>query len=260
MVGIVGTRSLGLWVGISLAFHAIAMTTWHMPVTEAISDVATPSFVVTFTPLPVGPIGKLAPVAKHEVTTPNEATSTVPPERQAQSAAAAATTESRGVPISVKSSASGTTGAPTEQLMELQNALDQFDRDQAEVSAELAALTAGRTLVSQPTPTADQVRARLVADLDKFFRYPAIARNHAWEGQVVLAVTVETDGRLSGIHIIRSSGNAVLDRHAVESLGRVQNLQIASGWKLPAALPLEIPVKYILTNIERVGGALAGSS
>lgn len=248
-----GTRSLGLWVGISLAFHAIAMTTWRMPVAESISDVATPSFMVTFTPLPVGPIGKLEPVSKHEVTTANEANSTLAPEKQAQSAATA-TTESRGVPISVKSSTSGTTGAPSEQLMELQNALDQFDRDQAEVSAELAALTNGRTVVSASTPNADQVRARLVADLEKFFLYPSIARDHAWEGQVLLAVTVETDGRLSGIRIIRSSGHAVLDRHAVESLGKVQKLQIANGWKLPAALPLEIPVKYVLTNIRRVGG------
>jgi|GEM_PF-4707851 len=248
MVGIVGTRSLGLWVGISLAFHAIAMTTWRMPVTETISDVATPSFVVTFTSLPVGPIGKLAPVANHEVTTPNEANSTIPPENLAQSAATA-TTESRGVPISVKSSTSGITGAPSEQLMELQNALDEFDREQAEVSAELAALTNGRTIVSPSTPNADQVRARLVADLAKFFLYPPIARTHAWQGQVVLALVVETDGNLSGIRIARSSGNAVLDRLALESLLRVQKLQIASGWKLPASLPLELPVTYDLTNI-----------
>ena len=250
MVGIVGTRSLGLWVGISLAFHAIAMTTWRMPVTESISDVATPSFIVTFTPLPVGPIGTLAPVAKHETTTPSEASATVPPEKLAQSVPAAAATESRGVPVSVKSSASATTGAPSEPLMELQNALDEFDRDQAEVSAELAALTNGRTVISPSTPNADQVRTRLTADLQKFFdHYPAIAQTHGWQGQVVLAVTVETDGRLTGIHILRSSGNAVLDRHALESLEKVQKLQITSGWKLPASLPLELPVTYVLANL-----------
>lgn len=249
----VGTRSFSLWVIVSLAFHAFAMTTWVRPVQEPVSDVAKPSFVVTFASLPVGPVGKLAPVAKHDSLAPDELNPT-PSSQPMRQPAGAATRGLRGEdPTAVLTSASGGSSAPTDvadKSRELEAALAEFDRDQAELNQALSALANGQTMVASTTPNANQVRTRLVADLNRFINpYPSVAKGHAWEGQVVLGVTVETDGRLSDIRILRSSGNSVLDRHAVDSLRKVQQFHVASGWRLPASLPLELPVTYDLTNI-----------
>src|SRR3569623_1826873 len=43
------------------------------------------------------------------------------------------------------------------------------------------------------------------------FVYPALARREGWQGEGKVGVRVNADGRLSDIHLVASSGHAVLD-------------------------------------------------
>jgi len=250
-VGIVGTRFFGLWIVVSMVLHTLVMATWNAPLREPVSDAAKASFVVTFASLPVGPVGKIAPVANHDVAQPTEPAEDFAEKQSMSTPGTAETTDESRTMIRTSSGGRSTVASETNaQNRELEAALAEYDRDQAELDRELAANANGLTMVKTTMPNADQVRTRLVADLDKAFQpYPLLARQHGWQGLVVLALTVEKDGRITNIRITRSSGNSVLDGHAVESLRKVQQLQLAKGWRLPDSLPLELPVKYVLPNI-----------
>ncbi|MFL6621700.1 MAG: TonB family protein [Sulfurifustis sp.] len=93
-----------------------------------------------------------------------------------------------------------------------------------------------------------EVQALLLADLRRYFEYPLIARRRGWEGIVRLSVTVQPDGGLAAIRIVRSSGYDVLDRSAVAALQRVG--QFAQAGERLHGRPLELPlsVVYRLTN------------
>jgi protein TonB len=49
-------------------------------------------------------------------------------------------------------------------------------------------------------------------------RYPEFARRKGWEGRVVVRVTVEPSGRVSGVRIRTGSGFGVLDQAALQSV------------------------------------------
>ncbi len=88
--------------------------------------------------------------------------------------------------------------------------------------------------------------AELRAAFDARFVYPPLARHHGWQGQVRVGLTVEPDGHLSELRILSSSGYAILDRDALQTLARIG--------ALPQALPrldgqsyrLQLPVVYRL--------------
>lgn len=91
-----------------------------------------------------------------------------------------------------------------------------------------------------------QIRARLNTDLARYFDYPYVARLRNWEGSVLLAFHIETDGRLENIRIARSSGFAVLDDSALNSLRQVERLAEAAAWLRGRELAMQIPVIYRL--------------
>lgn len=93
-----------------------------------------------------------------------------------------------------------------------------------------------------------EVQTLLLADLRRYFEYPLIARRRGWEGVVRLSVTVQPDGELAAIRIVRSSGYDVLDRSAVAALQRIG--QFAQAGERLHGRPLELPLSivYRLTN------------
>ena len=96
-------------------------------------------------------------------------------------------------------------------------------------------------------PAAAQLQALLTARLARFFEYPRLARQRGWQGQVVLRVHITGDGRLQDIRVGETSGFAVLDRSATQSLTRVGNVREATT-ALPAhGMDIELPVVYRLT-------------
>jgi protein TonB len=145
--------------------------------------------------------------------------------------------EGRPPPHVVQSSASATqelpvpdpTAGPTPTVADAAPASDQ---------AALAAVTARSRLARQ----------HLAAQLAHYFTYPALARRQGWEGQVLLALTIEPDGHLDNLQVASSSGHAVLDAAALHALSRVGRLVAAGDWLAGTTLDLRLPVIYRLTE------------
>lgn len=90
------------------------------------------------------------------------------------------------------------------------------------------------------------LRSRLLANLANYFYYPALARRNGWEGTVLLGLRVEPDGQLDKIRLERSSGYAVLDNSALNSLKRIGNLVEARAWLEGHSVDMQLPVIYRL--------------
>lgn len=91
-----------------------------------------------------------------------------------------------------------------------------------------------------------QIRARLNTDLARYFDYPYVARLRGWEGRVMLVFNIETSGRLENIRVAQSSGFAILDDSALNSLRQVERLTEATTWLRGGKLAMQIPIVYRL--------------
>jgi TonB family protein len=76
----------------------------------------------------------------------------------------------------------------------------------------------------------DQYRIQLLDAARRYKRYPAFAREHNWQGEVLVALTLGAGGRAS-VALKASSGYDALDRQALEMLA-----QAARSVPLPPAL------------------------
>jgi protein TonB len=119
--------------------------------------------------------------------------------------------------------------------------------------AAIPAVAATReSLQTAPEDGADRVatraylRSRLLANLENYFHYPSAARRNGWEGTVLLGLRVEPDGQLDGVRLERSSGYAVLDDSALNSLKRVGKLAEARAWLEGRSVDMQLPVIYRL--------------
>jgi protein TonB len=113
-----------------------------------------------------------------------------------------------------------------------------------------AARAAPAAVAAAETGNDDEIRARIEArlrlDLARHFDYPWIARLRGWEGDMLLGVIVQAGGRLDAVRVLRSSGFAVLDRSAVDSLRRVGRIPEAVAWLHGRDLEMRLPVSYRL--------------
>ena len=72
-------------------------------------------------------------------------------------------------------------------------------------------------------------------------RYPEEAQNRGLEGRVMISFIIMTDGTVKDIKVVASSGFAILDKNAVET---VKNS--APFPKPPGNAELRIPINYVL--------------
>jgi protein TonB len=88
-----------------------------------------------------------------------------------------------------------------------------------------AIAAAGPAAETPPPPAAEaladpgslaQYRLLLISAASKYKRYPRIAMDNNWEGDVVVRMAVGANGRLAALTIQSSSGHAVLDQQALE--------------------------------------------
>lgn len=94
--------------------------------------------------------------------------------------------------------------------------------------------------------TRARVQAQLLADLQRHFEYPLLARQRGWQGTVWLSFVVAPDGALDRIQVARGSGYQALDHSAVTALRRVGQLTEARAWLDGRALEMQLPVVYRL--------------
>jgi TonB family protein len=79
--------------------------------------------------------------------------------------------------------------------------------------------------------------------------YPSIARMRGYEGMVLLAAEIFTDGGVRSLKVKKSSGYEVLDRSAVKA---VKTWKFEPGTRLgkPVSMWVDVPVKFILKDTE----------
>jgi protein TonB len=88
--------------------------------------------------------------------------------------------------------------------------------------------------------------AELRSALAARFVYPPLARLHGWQGRVQLGLTIEADGHLSELRVLSSSGYAILDRDAIQTLARIGALPQSRLRLEGRSQRLELPVIYRL--------------
>lgn len=67
-----------------------------------------------------------------------------------------------------------------------------------------------------PASLIAQYRAALLAEARRHKRYPLVALDNGWEGEVLVRMAIAADGSIAGLDVKSSSGHAALDRQAVE--------------------------------------------
>jgi protein TonB len=94
-------------------------------------------------------------------------------------------------------------------------------------------------------------QARLEQSLQRallsHFTYPRRARKHGWQGSLKLGLRIESNGELTNIRVIESSGYNVLDRAALES---ARKIRILESHHVAESEPREmvIPVEFRLVD------------
>jgi protein TonB len=91
-----------------------------------------------------------------------------------------------------------------------------------------------------------RVRDELLQALLPHFDYPPLARRRGWQGRVRIGLLVKADGDLSGVHLIESSGYALLDKAAIKNVSQLRNVPAAGRWLNGRNLDVILPVTYRL--------------
>jgi len=81
--------------------------------------------------------------------------------------------------------------------------------------------------------------------------YPLAARRQGAEGRVVLRVQVLEDGRCTEVHIVRSSGHALLDASALTTVRRWRFVPATRAGK-PVSSWVEVPIHFQLQREARL--------
>lgn len=92
----------------------------------------------------------------------------------------------------------------------------------------------------------NQILGQLQTSLSRYLVYPPLARQRGWEGTVLLGLRVEPDGHIESIRVTNSSGYAVLDNSALNSLVQVSQLAEAVVWLNGKGMDMQLPVIYRL--------------
>ena len=90
----------------------------------------------------------------------------------------------------------------------------------ASASAEAKSAPTGAAGKAKPRVSSASWKAKVVSWLRRHQRYPAGAKSQRQEGNVQVAFTIDAGGRVKSARISRSSGNAELDRAALDMVRR----------------------------------------
>lgn len=62
----------------------------------------------------------------------------------------------------------------------------------------------------------------LKAELNKYFYYPKSAIRRNWQGDLIISFSINHDGKISNIKILKSSGYDILDMAAINSVAKIE--------------------------------------
>lgn len=93
-----------------------------------------------------------------------------------------------------------------------------------------------------------RIKSSLNKSFQRYFNYPRLAQRKGWQGTVKLGVRIESNGQLSQIRLLSTSGFAVLDKAALNSLHQISTLKDVDGWLNGLHLDTVLPVQYKLVD------------
>lgn len=110
-------------------------------------------------------------------------------------------------------------------------------------ASEPAIPSAGLKATPDPVPSSAKMtfRSELLRHIARFQRYPRAAERQHLQGTVRTGFSMDRDGRVIAVWIRTSSGQAVLDQAAIDTIRRAQPLP-----RIPAALPDSLKVDIAL--------------
>lgn len=85
----------------------------------------------------------------------------------------------------------------------------------------------------------------LLSRINELKNYPHMARMNHWEGKVVLRAIIKEDGQIIMVDVQESSGRAILDNDAMETLRRASPLKLDQPLGKPQQALL-VPINYFL--------------
>ncbi|MBX3331323.1 MAG: TonB family protein [Nitrospira sp.] len=85
----------------------------------------------------------------------------------------------------------------------------------------------------------------LLGRIDELKNYPIMARTNRWEGKVILRAVIKDDGQVLMVHVQESSGRAILDNDAIETLKKASPLKLEQPLGKPQVAIL-MPISYSL--------------
>ena len=118
---------------------------------------------------------------------------------------------------------------------------------QATTAQPAQTASSSSSTIASRDETDRHLRACVMELITQQLTYPAIARRKGWQGVVKLELHIESDGLISALHIDETSGYAVLDRAAMESL-QLASVPDAAQWLHGASIDIVIPVEYRLID------------
>ena len=93
-----------------------------------------------------------------------------------------------------------------------------------------------------------RINAHLNQAFDQYFSYPRLAQRNGWQGMVKLGLRIESNGQLSHIRLLSTSGFPVLDQAALNTLNRISTLHDVDVWLSGLHFDTVLPVYYKLTD------------
>ncbi|HOI17984.1 MAG TPA: energy transducer TonB [Geobacteraceae bacterium] len=78
--------------------------------------------------------------------------------------------------------------------------------------------------------------------IEKNLTYPPLAERNGWTGKVVVYFSVQRDGQVRDIRIVKSSGHDILDEKVIETIRKVQPFPrppVPAGLKIALSFGLE---------------------
>jgi len=100
---------------------------------------------------------------------------------------------------------------------------------------------------AQPAPQRDYgwLADLLWNRIEELKHYPTVARLNNWEGKVVLKFVVTADGTVENLEVVESSGHAVLDEAAMDTIRRASPLPLKHELGKPR-VTFQFPISYML--------------
>jgi protein TonB len=151
--------------------------------------------------------------------------------------ASAALADPVHVPTKLPHRASGSTSAPerTEPRPSPEAAWQEPDNQIKDTASH-----------SSTSHVRNQILGQLQTNLSRYLAYPPLARQRGWEGTVLLGLRVDSDGHIEGVHVTNSSGYAILDNSALNSLTQISRLAETVVWLNGKGIDMQLPVIYRL--------------